>query len=389
MTPTSHCKTIDDSQTVFALIVTGTLGVAAFLILPSIVIGMVADLSLNERQVGTVSTAQLIGLAAGSFLNLWLVRRLHWRQIALLGIVALLIADFGSIFANSYKSFLVARFLAGIAGGIAVSFAAYAIGNTSASDRNYGWFLTFQVFFAIVGLLTLPRIVEAADLDALFATFIVIEGLVLILLCPRIPQIKITAQGGTGTNDLGAWVLCTILLLAIVCFYVALGGFWTYIAPIGLDRGLSEHATGTALSVGLVGGLVGAYVAATVNVRLGRTLPVLIALSSQLLAVFLLMNDFEFLTLVIAACAFCFGWYMLFPYQLGLLAALDRDGRPLILSNAVAGVGSGLGPFVVAQFLSDGFTAAYVICLLFLSLTLLLTLGVIALSARRLSSASA
>jgi hypothetical protein len=71
---------------------------------------------------------------------------------------------------------------------------------------------------------------------------------------------------------------------------------------------------------------------------------------------------------------------MFFPYQLGMIAALDRDGRPMILANAVAGVGSGVGPLIVSFFLVGDFLPAYKIAALFLFFALSLAVLVITIS---------
>ncbi len=175
-------------------------------------------------------------------------------------------------------------------------------------------------------------------------------------------------------------------LLAILFFYIALGGFWIYIAPIGLDAGLTEQETGKAIGLGLFGGLAGAFVAAQLNIRLGRLLPVLFAVGMQFTALAILYSGFQFTVFVLAAGLFMFGWYMFFPYQLGMLAALDRDGRPMILANAVAGIGSGLGPFIVSLYLVDNFLPTYKIAAIFLLLALSITVIIVLLSKKELKT---
>lgn len=373
-------RSLDAPSTIFSLIAVGTLGVAAFLTLPAIVIGMAVDLGFSDHEVGRVSTFQLLGLTAGSVVNLWLVRRLPWRHIALLGVAGLLVADLTTILTDVYHAFAAVRFVSGIAGGIAISFAAYALGNTKSSNQNFGWFLTFQVCFAIIAVFLFPKVIDVFGIDGVFFAFSLLEAVAVLLLLPLIPELRTSEHRMAGTNDTLTWVFCHSILLALICFYVALGGFWTYIAPIGIDGGLNKEATGTALSFGLVGGLAGAYMAATVNIRFGRILPVCLAIGAQFVSLAILISGFDFASFVVAASLFCFGWYMLFPYELGLLAALDRDGRSLVMANALAGLGSGIGPFLVAWFLEDGFTAAYVICGIFLLLALVITIAIILLS---------
>ncbi len=91
-----------------------------------------------------------------------------------------------------------------------------------------------------------------------------------------------------------------------------------------------------------------------------------VALALQLIAVAMLYQGFGNLAFIAAVSLFCVGWYVYVPYQFGLLAAVDRDGRPLMLLNAVAGLGSGLGPAIAAGLLNDGFGIVYLLCVGFL-----------------------
>ncbi len=372
--------------TVFTLIVTGTLGVMAFQVLPSLVIGMLSDLGFDQKQIGNVSTWQLLGIAVGSFINLRLVKVISWRRIAYTGVVCLLLTDLASMFIRDYTAFILVRFISGTAGGICVSFAAFALGNTRWVDRNYGLFLSFQVGFAIVANLFLPGIVQTHGIISIFVLFTALESVAVLILLRNIPDIEVTQQGASGVNSAEVWTYCIIQLTAILFFFVALGGFWTYIAPIALDAGLSEQQTGRALSAGLFGGLAGAFVAAQMNIRFGRLIPILFAVGLQFSALVILYSGFDFPVFVLAAGMFMFGWYMFYPYQLGLLAALDKDGRPMILSNAVAGTGSGFGPFIVSIYLHDDFLPAYVIAGIFLFLALLLTVVLVLISKRELKA---
>ena len=183
-----------------------------------------------------------------------------------------------------------------------------------------------------------------------------------------------------GQNSPKVWLFCILQLIAILFFFIALGGFWSNIASIGLDAGLTEQQTGKAISLGLFGGLAGAFVAAQLNIRLGRLLPILLAISLQLTALVILYAGIQFTVFTLAAGLFMFGWYMYFPYQLGMMAALDRDGRPMILANAVAGIGSSIGPLILSFYLVDNFLPVYTITGAFLILALSLSVVIILIS---------
>ncbi|MCR4308088.1 MAG: hypothetical protein NUV80_06025 [Candidatus Berkelbacteria bacterium] len=359
--------------TVFTLIVTAVLGIMAFQVLPSLVIGMLTDLEFNQQQIGRVSSAQLSGIAVGSFLNLWLIKVISWRRIAYVGIACLLLTDIISMFMTGYLSFALIRFLSGTAGGICVSFGVYALGNTQKADRNFGLYVAFQVISAIVANMFLPGIVQSQGIIGIFIILIVLELLAFFLLLHNIPNLGKEEQQTSGENSSKVWFFCILQLAVILFFFIALGGFWSNIASIGLDAGLTEQQTGKAISLGLFGGLAGAFVAAQLNIRLGRLLPVLFAVAMQLAALTILYSGFQFFLFTLATGLFLFGWYMFFPYQLGLLAALDRDGKPMILANAVSGIGVGIGPLILSFYLGDNFLPAYTITGMFLLFALSIT----------------
>jgi predicted MFS family arabinose efflux permease len=372
--------------TVFTLIVTGAMGVMAFQVLPSLVIGMITELEFNQQQVGRVASAQLGGIAIGSFLNLWLIKIMSWRRLAYFGLACLLITDVISMFITDYSAFVLIRLLSGTAGGVCVSFGAYALGTTSKADRNFGMFVSVQVISAIIANMFLPGIVQANGVISIFIALVILELLIMFLLVHNIPNLDVQDQQERGVNSGKVWIFCIFQLSAVLFFFTALGGFWSNIASIGLDAGLSEQQTGRAISLGLFGGLAGAFIATQLNIRLGRLFPALLAISSQLAALAILYSGFQFTVFMLAAGLFMFGWYMFFPYLLGLLAAMDRDGRPMILANAVAGIGSGIGPLILSFYLVDDFLPAYTFTAIFLILALTLNILIILISKSELKS---
>jgi predicted MFS family arabinose efflux permease len=389
MNDITDTEQLNKNITVFSLIVIGAMGVMSFQVLPAMIIGMLQDLGFTPQQYGRVSSAQLVGIAIGSMLNVVLIKIYSWRRIATIGLLSLLLTDIVSLFMTDYISLLTIRFLAGTAGGICVSFGAFALGNTEKADRNFGLFMSAQVVSAIVANWFLPDLVEADGIVVIFIVLIILDLFTLLVLLKNVPNVDVEEQQAAGGNSSRIWLLCSVQLVAVLCFFTAVGGFWTYIAPIGLSSGLTGSETGRAISIGLFGGLAGAFVAAILNIRLGRLLPVLFSVGLQFTAVYLLFSGFNFVIYTFAAGMYMFGWYMFFPYQLGMIAALDRDGRAMVLANMVAGVGSGVGPFIVSLFLlTEGdYTPAYKIAVTFLFLALVITSLIISISKNDLKTA--
>ena len=377
-------REVESNRFLTAVILTGLLGIASFLVLPSLVLGFVTDLGFSQQQVGSISTFQLIGLGLGSVASVILLQYLDWRNLSRGGLALLLVSDFACTLTADFTPLMVLRFVSGFAGGVCVSFAAYGLGLTANTDRNFGWFLTVQVVFAIVASFSFPSVLDLAGLDGIFYALCLLELVFIVLVSHLMPARQRGRAAREQGNDRSRWSACVLVMFGLLFFFTAIGIFWTYIAPIGLDAGLSSQQTGNAVSIALLGALLGAYSAAALNVRVGRVLPLTGSLVLQLVALLLLYQGPDYLVFSFAAALYCFGWYMYVPYQFALLAAFDRDGRPMLLLNAVAGLGSGLGPAVAAYLLAGGYSVLYVLCALLLALSLAWHLAAIVLGKRHL-----
>lgn len=376
--PEMH-QELESGRFLIAVIVTGLLGIASFLVLPSLVLGFVTDLGFSELQIGRISTFQLIGLGLGSVASVLLLKYLDWRNLSRFGLALLLVSDFACTLTGEFTPLLVLRFISGFAGGVCVSFAAYGLGLTANTDRNFGWFMTVQVGYAIIASFSFPSVLDLAGLDGIFYVLCLLELASIALVSRFMPAVRRESASRDQGNDRSRWTMCVLVMFGLLFFFTAIGVFWTYIAPIGLDAGLSKQQTGNAVSVALFGALLGAYAAAALNIRIGRVLPLTLSLALQLVALLLLYQGLDYLMFCFAAALFGFGWYMYVPYQFALLAGFDRDGRPMLLLNAVAGLGSGLGPAIAAYLLADGYSLLYMLCALFLALSLAWHLAAIGL----------
>jgi predicted MFS family arabinose efflux permease len=100
-------------------------------------------------------------------------------------------------------------------------------------------------------------------------------------------------------------------------------------------------------------GLAGSLAATAIGVRFGRTWSLVLAVAGQCSALVLLVEPVRPTGFAVAACAFQFLWLLSVPYQLGVIARADRDGRLFVLALAFQAAGVALGP-VIAGLLLDG-----------------------------------
>ena len=156
---------LESGRFLAAVFMTGVLGIASFLVLPSLILGFVSDLGFNEREIGNISTFQLLGLGLGSIASVILLKYLDWRDLSRFSLALLLVSDFACTLTGDFTPLLILRFISGFAGGICVSFAAYGLGQTANTDRNFGNFMAIQVVFAIIASFAFPSVLDLMGLD--------------------------------------------------------------------------------------------------------------------------------------------------------------------------------------------------------------------------------
>lgn len=352
------------TATVPALIALGVLGVGTFQAMPVIVAALSSRYS--DQQIAQFSFVQLSSLSVGCVLALLLSRRLSIRSMAWLALILLAVCDAIAPFVGSFDIFIAVRALAGIAGGIAVSATTAALARSQTPDRAFGWFLFCQIAFQMLAVWLLPQLVAAFGPPAAFVSLATLALATLASLARYVPA-EMVAQG-TGqrsANGPGAWAGSAAVLISILLFFMAVGSFWTFVGRIGQENvGLSAATVGTALSLAAIGGMAGAFLPAILGARFGRIVPILAAVGALLAGLLLMRHAGSFPAYALAAAAFSLGWFLLYPFQLGVLAALDRDGRPTLLSAALTGAGLGIGPAIVGSLMhTHGLQAAYTVAL--------------------------
>ncbi len=89
------CKEIDiDSESaLLSSIVLAVIGASTILILPGLV-GVIADtLGLTAQQLGYVASADIIGMAVSMAVVAFIIHRVSWRPLALLGLILIIVGN--------------------------------------------------------------------------------------------------------------------------------------------------------------------------------------------------------------------------------------------------------------------------------------------------------
>ena len=335
----------DPASLVIGAIAAQVIGALVTQMAPFMIGGLMAGLSLSERDAGFVASVEFLTLALTAIAIAPILPRLSNRRVGLAAVALALLAQIASIFFNSLAALVILRGIAGIGEGAVCAISLSIVASRSSNpDKVYGY---FQIVWALgsVALFAL-----GGQLTAAFAhrgAFALIAGVTLVLapLLFLIPDNRAGRSSGPEREAAPAPPLLGLMTLAAIMLYLtASAASYAFIAPLGERAGLDTGAVGYVLMVGSLVGLSGAAAATALNVRRGRALPISGFCVAFILFTAALCLSRDPTVYVVALIASFIIFYFSVPYMLGLAAALDRSGRWAAAACSAYLLGFALGP---------------------------------------------
>ena len=353
---------------------------AAFVLLtaPALVGAFITELELTPRQAGYVISADMAGMGLASVPAMFWLTRINWHKVALVSLWLNALCHFLSAGADSFAPLLWARLFAGLFAGTSMCVCLASIGLTEHKERNFAFWVVGQLVLASLGLALMPRAIPQWGLGGVYIALalgvLLISTLVKFLPSAKPEQARVPdRKSDTGTPagcDRRRWLtgflsnvflsstfLSSVLgILAIYCFYVALGGVWTYLERIGDASGISAERIGYYLSIASLTGIAGALSASCLGDKWGCVKPVILGFCAILAALLLLLGTaqaagYAATGYVIAASLFKYAWTFVLPFMLAALSATDASGRVIVTINIFIGAGLTTGPALASSVL--------------------------------------
>lgn len=134
-------------------------------------------------------------------------------------------------------------------------------------------------------------------------------------------------------------------------------------------------------------GLLGSATAMVLGTRIGRTVPVLAGVLGTGASCALITYQLTPPSFIAGMLVYYFTFMFLYPYLLGLSAAVDPAGRVAAGVGGAGYLGAALGPVLGGALAREGFGALGVLAIGMTAVTLLLLLPTLAWLARRPSTA--
>jgi MFS family permease len=328
-------------------------GASFFYIMPLIVGTSIEQLDLGSEQAGLLGSAWMTGFLFGAILAAFWINRINWRKLAAAAATGTLAGLIVFSFYLTYQALLVGLVILGIFMGTLYALAFSIMAEARQPDRAIGVKLLVETLMGAGLLFFLTQaIIGTWGLQGIFFTQIVL----FVLIIPCVALLPTASRKKTDRVRKDAARNSTIspfsfVLLAVwlgifgqVLFMLGDAGFWAFSERIGAQRGFDHAEIGGVLAAAQLAGGSGAFLAILLGGRIGRLTPIIIASLSILICCLVLLLTSSFVAY--GACTFLFIFFANYamPYQAGLTASADTDGRIMAFFAASVAAGAALGP---------------------------------------------
>jgi predicted MFS family arabinose efflux permease len=337
-----------------------TAGLLYLNLMPALIHALTEGLHVSRQTAGLIASVNAYGTAIGNLAGVFVVNRVPPRRCAAWLLIALLVFDTASIFANNQGLLGPIRCAHGLCGGVLIALGFALIGRTRNPDRNFGLLIVLQCALAGGGVMLLPRLVADHGAIPFFGALICVDALMLALLPLLDVRASQSHQSRTVSPDSKSSVSVALIatLFGISLFQMAKLMVGAHIIDLGRSKGLSlEEVTST---VGMADwfAIVGAFVVVVMSSRIGRATPIALGVAASIGCAVTYRYSSHLETFRAACVLSAIVGATVISYLFATAACIGSTGRDAALAGFASKVGLGtapmLGAFIVTQ---EGYAA--------------------------------
>lgn len=334
----------DDPRALTAMAGLGVIGaLGTFSFLPLIVSQAIAGLGLSPRAAGLLATAEMAAGGVATFLASFVVHRIDRRRIALLGLILIVAGSAISEGVGHFAVMALGRVVTGLGEGALIAAVIASMAGTRLPERSFGlWTIANMIAASLLLYAVMPAVIASWGITGVFGAYLglALPGFALLAWYPD--SIPAPAVAATSGRKLGAGVV--LCLGAILLSHLAHGGIWAYMQRFGAASGISAALTARALGYAAFAGLLGGVLVTWLGTRWGRVLPNAAALALSAASALLVAASRTPHVFFAAAMCFYLAWVFGLPYLMGIISALDPQGRAATLGIVMQNIGLAAGP---------------------------------------------
>jgi MFS family permease len=339
----------------------GYLGSAA----APVLVNALIDAGLDKHQAGDLGAIELFSLALATVLIAPYVAMISHRKLAIGGTLMAALGLMISAFSQDYTPMIVGRIVTGLGSGLAISGANAAVAAREDAERIFAIIWTMGGAITALLAMYLPRVVEGGEYPLGFGVLVLLcfVGLPCVVWLPARPVAP--AQPATGSADSTAKAsgsldpdlkrafgpLVWMTFAGMFLYSAAEQALWNFAYNIPIEAGVDPALAAQILAFTTIMGLAGGAVAALLGVKMGRVFPIVLGCLLSVSGRWLYISSASGLTLLFGSLLWGIGFYFVSPYQMGLVAAVDRKGRAAVASAAAFNFGYAVGPGLAGRVL--------------------------------------
>jgi MFS family permease len=338
----------------------GYLGSAA----APVIVNALLEAGLDYQQAGDLGMIELLALSVAAAGITPYVPIVSHRKLAVGGTLMAALGFVISALSVGYTPMIVGRIVIGIGSGLALSGANAAVAAREDAER------IFAIIWTMGGMITaslamyLPGVVEGGEYPLGFGALLLLAlvGLPCIFWLPHKPAAlaqpitesaaSTASTSGSSDSDLKTVFgpLVWMTFAGMFLYSAAEQALWNFAYNLPIEAGVDPALTAKMLAFTTVMGLVGGVIAALLGVRLGRVFPIVLGCLLSLSGRWLYISSASSSTLL-GSVLWGIGFYFISPYQIGLVAAVDRTGRAAVASVVAFNFGYAVGPGLAGRIL--------------------------------------
>lgn len=323
-------------------------------IMPTIIEILAHDLGLRPATLGAFSSADIMGMAVGTFSAIGIMRYTSPRATVVAGLALLLGADLASAVLSS-AALVSLRAIGGFGSGLAAGACAYVYGLDP--ERNSGLAALSLNGMGIAAMATVPVVAHHFGWQAMFVCLAVpiLPALILSQHLPNKYQSPTQASHRSCSASKAPRTLIWVGLSVNALSQLSANSFWAYVGRIGSSAGIAEQAIATSLSISAICGLFGSVFVIVLGKRLGGIM-IAVAICMNVLAIVAASSSAAW-AFASAVSAFDFSYLVYAPAIFGLLmrrAPIERFAVYLSGASMVGAIGPTIGGLLIER---HGFAA--------------------------------
>ena len=340
----------DPIRHVFGTCAAQIFAIAAAILSPLTVGGLIIGLGIGEIEAGTLITTELLVMGATSIIIGPMMVRIPHHLLAIAGGVILVMANALSVFSTDLAALYPWRILAGFGCGCLAATVNASIAQARAPVLLYGlaWSAAYTVTATLAVVITETNNVVTYDIVFGWQAASLLLFLPLLWLIPRYGGESAPATFPRDSVRSGC-----ILMLGMLFIGVSMMAYYAFLERLAVLAGARAFETGRIIAAAQVAGIVGGLLAAPVAGRFGLITALVVATALHATAVTIAIWTDQVIVLGIAAFCEAVLFIMMTPLILTLAAGIDKKGRWAAIAGGVFFLSTALGP-VIGAVLIEG-----------------------------------